>query len=221
MPWPKGQKIELQAFRKVVESNRANVFKTHLVSNFRELELPTDIEEYLLQTLASSKKIYIYRDGRDVMVSLFNYMKGFDDEVAANSFSKFLRGNNVFDQGEYNTINRVRYWQRHIDEWRSSELGKTALFVSYEDLFLDFENTLQEIAGFLGQPLKQPIVNVAMTREKKQSTFERRFKKLMQILHLTKIKRTSIGFHTGGIGKYQDYFSNSDLEFYDQQISAD
>lgn len=220
MPYPEYQQTELPAFRKIVEENKANVFKTHLISNFRSLGLPNDVEDYLSETFAASKKIYIKRDGRDVMVSLFNYMKGFDDKVACGSFNEFLRGKNVFDRGEYNQINRVRYWQRHVEEWRNSELGKTALFVSYEDLFLDFENTLKEIARFLEQPLREPIVNVAMERAKKLEKFERRIKKVMQLLRLSTIKRTSIGFHTGGIGKYENYFSASDLEFYNQQIST-
>jgi hypothetical protein len=106
------------------------IFKTHL----RYRELPK----------GPYKRIYIARNGKDVLVSCYYFFrahspfKGSFDEF----FRKFMVGN--VPPGS---------WFRHVAEWSAHAADANVLFLRYEDLVSDFERTLKRIAAFLECPM--------------------------------------------------------------------
>ena len=66
--------------------------------------------------LRESPAIYVHRDGRDVMVSLYYYMQSFDEDVKKQSFSEFLRSESKLD-GVDTGMSRPAYWAHHARTW--------------------------------------------------------------------------------------------------------
>ncbi len=105
------------------------IFKTHL----RYGELPK----------GPYKRIYIARNGKDVLVSCYYFFrahspfKGSFDEF----FHRFMAGN--VPKGS---------WFRHVAEWSAHAADSNVLFLRYEDLVSDFDRTLRRIAAFLDRP---------------------------------------------------------------------
>ncbi len=108
------------------------IFKTHL----RYRRLPK----------GPFKRIYIARNGKDVLVSCFHFFsshstfKGTFQEF----FSKFMAG--VSPSGS---------WFRHVGEWSAHAADSNILFIRYEDLANHFEYTVKRIAAFLDVPLSE------------------------------------------------------------------
>ena len=69
--------------------------------------------EFVRAFLENNKAIYVYRDGRDVLVSFYHYMKGFRDDLP--EFSNFIKMNNDFNP-YHTSVNRIEYWKEHV-EW--------------------------------------------------------------------------------------------------------
>jgi len=113
------------------------------------------------QNARGGKRIYLYRDGRDVALSLWR-TKAFQHKSWRRlSFSEFLRRpldwlrtpGRKTDQ--HWTI--AEHWRRHLDSWHKAP---GTLFVRYEDLLNDAPTELARIADFvdiellLGVPLR-------------------------------------------------------------------
>ena len=47
--------------------------------------------DFARQLMSESPAIYVHRDGRDVMVSLYHYLRSFNETVRGQTFSEFLR----------------------------------------------------------------------------------------------------------------------------------
>lgn len=100
---------------------------------------------FVRAVLQHSPTIYVHRDGRDVMVSLYYYMQSFSETVRNQSFARFLRSEAAVD-GEGSAYSRPGYWARHVDAWLQKH---SLLAVSYSKLETDFESTVQRLAAFL------------------------------------------------------------------------
>ena len=96
--------------------------------------------------LRESPAIYVHRDGRDVMVSLYYYMQSFDEDVKKQSFSEFLRSESKLD-GVDTGMSRPAYWAHHARTWLQQP---NLLPVSYAALENDYVNSVRQMAGFLG-----------------------------------------------------------------------
>ena len=105
-------------------------------------------------------RIYLYRDGRDVALSLWR-TKAFQHETMRRlSFSEFLR--TPLDWLETPGLKAVprwtiiEHWRRHLDSWQGAP---DTLFVRYEDLLNDAPSELALIAEFAGIELL-PVVQL-------------------------------------------------------------
>ena len=101
------------------------------------------------------KRVYLYRDGRDVALSLWR-TTAFQHKSWANlSFSQFLQrpldwratpGTRASGR-----LTIAGHWKRHLDSWRNAP---GVCFVSYEKLLLHTESEIARIAAFVGcEPL--------------------------------------------------------------------
>ena len=89
--------VKLSEFRKQLEAmERRVLIKVH--------DLPTagyfygEAErDFARQLMSESPAIYVHRDGRDVMVSLYHYLRSFNETVRGQTFSEFLRSKSVLD----------------------------------------------------------------------------------------------------------------------------
>lgn len=103
------------------------IFKTHLQLR-RVMSWP-------------GKYIYVAREGKDVLISYYNFYRDYLDFCGSfeEFFVLFLRGT-------------VQYgsWFNHVKDARTHLGENNVLFLDYEDLVTDFDNILNVITQFLG-----------------------------------------------------------------------
>ncbi|XP_010945417.2 sulfotransferase 2B1 [Camelus dromedarius] len=95
---------------------------------------------------SKAKVIYMGRNPRDVVVSLYHYSKiarqlkdpGTPDQFLQN----FLKGEVQFGS-----------WFNHIKGWIRMQGKENFLFITYEELQQDLHSSVQRICQFLGRPL--------------------------------------------------------------------
>lgn len=106
--------------------------------------------------LRNSPTIYVHRDGRDVLVSLYYYMQSFSETARNQSFSRFLRGDSALadvDSG----LSRPGYWSYHVKTWLEKD---NLLAIGYRDLETDYDATVDRMAEFVNVRLnfkRQPV----------------------------------------------------------------
>jgi hypothetical protein len=167
------------------------------------------VAKYITHLYDEAQKIYVHRDGRDVMVSLFHYQKHLGQISDEQSFSAYLRGMNSFDTYSYvGEMRRLEYWVYHVRSWMDK---KDVLFVSYDDLQENYVMTLQAISAFIGCPLPEKIRDVRRSVEKKGQ-----FARLMDhiVRRLKGMRYSSVGFRKGASGDWKDYFSPADRHYF-------
>ncbi len=103
--------------------------------------------------LRHSPTIYVHRDGRDVLVSLYYYMQSFSETVRNQSFAQFLRADAAVDGGEAG-MSRPGYWAHHAQAWLHKN---NMLPVPYHHLERQYERTVRRMASFLGVTLRQDL----------------------------------------------------------------
>ena len=100
---------------------------------------------FVRAVLQHSPTIYVHRDGRDVMVSLYYYMQSFSETVRNQSFAQFLRAEAALD-GEEFALSRPGYWAHHVHSWLQKD---NLLAVSYSQLETNYEATVRKLTAFL------------------------------------------------------------------------
>lgn len=120
----------------------------------------TIIKSHEPYTATYPKVIYLYRDGRDVSISYFDYyskVKGYTADFAC-FLREFLEGSVTFGS-----------WQEHVSSWMFRDHEIPFLPLKYEDLVTDTVQQLERVSRFIGCPFSLIRAEQAMQR----STFER------------------------------------------------
>lgn len=90
---------------------------------------------------STAQSVYVYRDGREALVSLHRFMKGFAPEARV-TLSQFIRQ-------RIDGVSRVRRWAEHVENWmRDSRVYCIAM----EELLHDTDPVLAGLAERLGMP---------------------------------------------------------------------
>jgi hypothetical protein len=83
--------------------------------------------------------IYVYRDGKDVAISLYNHIKNYNnaEESLDDNFKRFFHTTEEFNFFDF------------TKDWLENKNNFQILYVDYNELKLDFDNTIIKIADFL------------------------------------------------------------------------
>ncbi|XP_010366958.1 sulfotransferase 2B1 [Rhinopithecus roxellana] len=95
---------------------------------------------------SKAKVIYMGRNPRDVVVSLYHYSKIAGQLKDPGTPDQFLRD---FLKGEV----QFGSWFDHIKGWLRMQGKDNFLFITYEELQQDLQGSVQRICRFLGHPL--------------------------------------------------------------------
>ncbi|KAI5935978.1 sulfotransferase 2B1 [Manis javanica] len=95
---------------------------------------------------SKAKVIYMSRNPRDVVVSLYHYSKIAGQLKDPGTPDQFLQN---FLQGEV----QFGSWFDHIKGWIRMQGKENFLFITYEELQQDLHGSVQRICQFLGRPL--------------------------------------------------------------------
>ena len=163
---------------------------------------------FALLVLGQSPVIYVQRDGRDVMVSLYYYMRSFDEEVKQQSFSDFIRSESKLD-GVDSGMSRPAYWAHHARVWLQQP---NVLLVSYEALEKRYETSVREMAAFLGVRLRRSLRAIDLPgKSGKPSLVGRALWKLG--LRQRRLS-SAVQPRRGSSGDWRNHFNDDDLAFF-------
>lgn len=194
------------------QPEKYTLVKMHMDPSFGALEIQPEQRAYFQQHFEQAKKIYVYRDGRDVMVSSYYYTQSYAKapEEYGPEFHQFIRMNNNPDRvPELDGMNRVDYWVHHVEGW----LAQDVLPVSYEDLTYRFEDTINRIAAYLEVPAKSGIVEVPLEIDKSlPARLMRKFKSIT--MNRSYGRSSAVRKRKGVTGDWKQHFSPDDLAFF-------
>jgi hypothetical protein len=180
-------------------SGPPKVIKSHMhrdiVAFFENNPRVTEFTENILK---SSKIIYVYRDVRDVLTSLYFYIQSFRKDFADINISEFIRMDNDFDgyvDQNKKKLSRIEYWYFHVAGWYNYN-EKNILYISFEQLITDYDATVRLIGHFLNINQPDKIKNV-----------------LIKGACRNDIKYSSVEFRKGIVGDYRHYLSQEDLNY--------
>lgn len=158
------------------------VLKSHMNGYF--------FDKYENEFLSKNIRIlYAYRDGRDVMQSLYNY------ENNEGDFSTFIDEENKYDIEDYEgPLNRLDYWAFHIKSWLSKDY---VIPVKFEDLRSSYEETISSVF----QKMEINLKNKKVKDIRQTNRLLYFFKK-----YLAREKLTTVKFNSGKVGSYTKYF---------------
>lgn len=160
LPWH-NKHVTTDQFSEFASENR--LVKTHTPASLSVFE-KGGVKNFARNVIDSSRVIYVVRDGRDVMVSLYHYLKHMDTDPG--TFSEFLRQDNEFD---VDRVNRVDYWAYHVNGW----LDRADVVLSYEALHLDYEYTVRSLAECLGLETRGEIADITLGSSKSSAVAPR------------------------------------------------
>ena len=135
--WENRTKIGAVPFGKLFGSH---VFPGRILRSNRWCEIPC---------------IYIFRDGRAVVLSVWRSAGFLNPQMKHMRFSRYLRtkidwngspGSRVITPKE----NIIQHWFRHVKAWHRFENRHDLLIVRYEHLLLNLDEQLNRIREFLG-----------------------------------------------------------------------
>ncbi|XP_072463314.1 sulfotransferase 2A1-like isoform X2 [Notamacropus eugenii] len=104
---------------------------------------------------SKAKIIYVMRNPRDVVVSLYHFSKVLKLLEPTDNFSKMLE---MFSQG--NVI--YGCWFDHICGWLSLRENDNFLILTYEELLHDMRRNVDKICHFLGTKLKEEEIDLVI-----------------------------------------------------------
>ncbi len=206
--------ISLDEFKKNIWDS-PHIFFTHTSADVnRFYDNDPQKMAFINKLFDNSKLIYVHRDGRDVMTSLFYYGKKFMPEIADLSFSEFIRMKNNFDFSTYaGTLNRVEYWKYHVESWLNNN---DVLHLCFEDYKSDFEGTINKIANFIEVSPPKKITTMTRKAPPKYLSSNKLYNRLNAIyLHrIAKKKYQPYFFRKGKSGDHKNHFNEKDYEFF-------
>lgn len=97
------------------------------------------IKTHSLPLQSFKKAIYIYRDGRDAVLSYYHYFRRFHQ--FSGTFLEFLNSAEM----------PARSWAGHINAWMSAKEWFPVHYVRYEDLCSSTHSELKKMLHFLGE----------------------------------------------------------------------
>ncbi len=160
--------------------------------------------------LRNSPTIYVHRDGRDVMVSLYYYMRSISETVRNQSFSRFLRGESVLE-GVNTGRSRPGYWAHHVQEWLQKD---KLLAISYDDLEENYEVTVSEMADFLEVELDHTLQPLTTPGPRDRAPV---LESVMNRLGLRNRGTQKGGPRLGLSGEWRNVFDRRDVDFFMQE----
>ncbi len=161
--------------------------------------------------LKNSPTIYVHRDGRDVMVSLYYYMQSFSETVRNQPFARFLRAESTLG-GVDNGYSRPGFWAHHVNSWLEKD---NLLAVSYHDIETNYDATVRRMADFLNVTLNQKLQPVgALGRQDSERKIDAMLGRLG--VRLRREQRPRIGKS----GDWRSLFDKRDREFFMKEAGA-
>ncbi len=181
--------------------------KNQAYINTMTTETPRLIKSHFSYFECYPKFIYVYRDGRDVMVSYYWFLVG--REKFDGTFSEFLRRVNDQNFGS---------WQDHILRAMAyvEQSSASVLFLKYEDMLNAPTQAGLQIADFCDIPASEAHIRTAVEK----SSFHR-LKEAEENYGGPDVEQNKLTFfRSGQAGQWRELFSEADLDYFMTEAGA-
>ncbi|MGE0822879.1 MAG: sulfotransferase domain-containing protein [Candidatus Binatia bacterium] len=108
-----------------------------------------------------ARYIYVIRDPKEVVVSMYHFMAGWWFDATAISLGVFAREQFLHAKPP------TAYWA-HVRSWWPQRYNPDVLFLCYEDMKQDLRHTVQRIAAFVGCGFDNQLLDIVV----RQSSLE-------------------------------------------------
>lgn len=191
---------------------KIHIIKSHSTPGFMEFASDQANLSMAEQVKKDSKIIYVYRDGRDVLSSLYFFEKNMMPKPPERTFAEFLRSPHIFFNvaGRHGAcgwppeITPPEAWARHVSEWMDTN---GCFGVSYEELTTDPDSALRKTASFLGLPVPASVQRI----EFHQPSLLARIVRRITGKHYTS---SAVQPRKGVAGDWVNHFSKDDEAFF-------
>ena len=169
---------------------------------------------YAERLLEAWPSVYVHRDGRDVLVSLYHFIGSYSPNVTAQSFAEFIRAESSASDAV--GISRAAYWQQHILQWLDHNPEATA---SFERMKADFPGAMADLASHLGLALRPSLSPVRLDeRYGPGPKWQHRLRRGLSRFGITSPARsTAIRPRSGSSGGWRAQFDAADLAWFETQ----
>lgn len=192
-PWPNNQATQGKSSEWINNLPSPRIMKAH-----------NDYDWF--STDCKAKFIFVYRDGKDVAVSLYHHNK--------NYLNPDLKFDDTFEDF-YTNEKAILNWFVFTRKWLENKHNFNILYVTYEQLKSDFDNTLNKIADFLHVELSNEIIE----RTKKHASFQYmkdHESKFGEKRPISERKIFDQFIRKGESGEGVKYMNETQLEFYNK-----
>ncbi len=160
------------------------------------------------------------RDPKDALYSMYKFMEGWFIEPGTISLDDFARGTFIAAASPGNSGGD--YWT-HLTSWWARRKDPDVLFMAYEHMKEDLEETIRKVAEFIGTELDEELLQITMEHASLpfMQTYKSRFEdKLMRdqsvdILGLPENSDSS-KVRTGQVGESKQELSSAIVEALDE-----
>jgi len=185
------------------------VFGTHFYASALNLKM---------MKKKKTKIVYVLRNPKDVLVSMFNFCKKLPPfqfepmkSLVTNGFKHFydahMNGEVPIDG------NKDNIYLDHIIDWLNVKEEMGVYFVYYEDLKQDFQGQVRKLAEYL----EVPLCDEKLAEITKECTIDS-MKKNYQARSGFQGKHAAAFINKGGVGGWKDYFTVRQSEEWDKLV---
>ena len=194
------------------ENNRSRIFKSHSLPNGRRFYGRCKYLSELCEDLFQNALIInVYRDGKDALMSQY-YHERMDKKM---TFSEYLRlENNYYPQSYDGVLSKAEYWAHCVSEWMKIK-SQRIIHIRYEDIILNYEDTLSRIGKFLDCSVPAKINDIRLIKGSSVIPF----RKNTSTIASKKAIYTTVNFRAGRIGDYASLFTPSDLAYFESIVN--
>lgn len=200
-------------FLDALNSNRVVIIKSHLLpEEIRIGNLDNKHEELIAEIFEKSYKLCIYREGKEVLLSLYRFLN------YKNSFKDFLHSPNEDISPsrlpDWEDENRARFWAYHVASWARESNVKC---VAFDELTRNFDHTMETILDFVDEPLPDVLIKPQLPRNKLLHKLSLRLRKLGLV---KSVRSTAVKPGGGKPGEAREIFDREDRAFFAREALA-
>ena len=186
------------------------IFKSHADINYKYYYRTSEFAQHLFTDLINnSKVIYVYREPKDVLISLYYHYKSIFPEENLGSIDDFVFQDSKYQlENNSKRLNRVEYLVHHLYEWSNFWNSKIVFYLSYESIIRDYKKSVMDIADFIETDNLIQLVDVRSSVANPPNPISRQMKE-------GETTYTSVNFRKGIIGEYQNCMKSSTIEIID------
>ena len=206
--------------REIKKKQKARFLKTHNVYGAYKGKYFTTNEF----TLGS---IYIVRDPRNIISSLMNHYSIEEDEALKMIKSIFRNLKDSKDENDYSNYTFISSWSNNYNSWKSASKIKK-LFIKYEDLELNRDETFLKILNFVNELLnkKDEIDEKKLRNSIKSTNFDVLKKEeekhgFSESVYSLKDNKKRIFFNLGNKNNYKNLLKQKTIEEIEKEFNKE